>query len=135
VIFLLDTTVMSDLIREHPKVTAHLLELNLDDRVILCSVVRGEIRYGIEKLSPGQRRTDIENKATRLMAALPSQPISDAVADHYAIIKATAQSKGLSLDENDLWIAATALSLGATLVTRDSDFLRVDRLTVTDWTK
>jgi tRNA(fMet)-specific endonuclease VapC len=97
--------------------------------------VRGEIRYGIEKLSPGQRRTDIENKATRMMAVLPSQPISDAVADHYAIIKATAQSKGLSLDENDLWIAATALSLGATLVTRDSDFLRVDRLTVTDWTK
>jgi tRNA(fMet)-specific endonuclease VapC len=135
VIFLLDTTVMSDLIREHPKVTAHLLELNLDDRVFLCSVVRGEIRYGIEKLSPGQRRTDIENKATRLMAVLSSQPISDAVADQYAIIKATAQSKGLSLDENDLWIAATALSLGATLVTRDSDFLRVDRLIVTDWTK
>jgi predicted nucleic acid-binding protein len=69
------------------------------------------------------------------MAVLPSQPISDAIADHYAIIKATTQSKGLSLDENDLWIAAAALSLGATLVTRDSDFLRVDRLIVTDWTK
>jgi len=135
VIFLLDTTVMSDLMREHSKVTAHILELKLDDRVFLCSVVRGEIRYGIERLSPGQRRTDIENKATRLMAVLPSQPISDAIADHYAIIKATTQSKGLSLDENDLWIAATALSLGATLVTRDSDFQRVDRLIVTDWTK
>jgi tRNA(fMet)-specific endonuclease VapC len=135
VIFLLDTTVMSDLMREHSKVTAHLLELKIDDRVFLCSVVRGEIRYGIERLSPGQRRTDIENKATRLMAVLPSQPISDAIADHYAIIKVTAQSKGLSLDENDLWIAATALSLGATLVTRDSDFQRVDRLIVTDWTK
>jgi tRNA(fMet)-specific endonuclease VapC len=135
VIFLLDTTVMSDLMREHSKVTAHLLELKLDDRVFLCSVVRGEIRYGIERLSPGQRRTDIENKATRLMAVLPSQPISDAIADHYAIIKATTQSKGLSLDENDLWIAAAALSLGATLVTRDSDFQRVDRLNVTDWTK
>lgn len=134
-IFLLDTTVMSDLMREHSKVTAHLLELKIDDRVFLCSVVRGEIRYGIERLSPGQRRTDIENKATRLMAVLPSQPISDAIADHYAIIKVTAQSKGLSLDENDLWIAATALSLGATLVTRDSDFQRVDRLIVTDWTK
>lgn len=125
---------MSDLIREHSKVTAHLLELNLDDRAFSCSAVRGEIRYGIERLPPGQRRTDIEKKAARMMAALPSQPISDAIADHYAIIKSTAQSKGLSLDENDLWIAATALSLGATLVTRDSDFLRVDRLIVTDWT-
>ena len=28
--------------------------------------------------------------------------------------------------ENDLWIAATALALGATLVTRDTDFQSVD---------
>ena len=45
------------------------------------------------------------------------------------------QNKGLSLDENDLWIAATAMSLGATLVSRDTDFHRVDGLDLTDWTK
>jgi predicted nucleic acid-binding protein len=39
----------------------------------------------------------------------------------------------MSLDENDLWIAATALSVGAVLVTMDSDFERVEGLTVEDW--
>ena len=39
------------------------------------------------------------------------------------------------MDENDLWIAATALALGATLVTRDSDFSGTPGLVIEDWTK
>ena len=42
--------------------------------------------------------------------------------------------KELTLDENDLWIAATALVLGAMLISSDSDFQRIDGLTVNDWT-
>jgi predicted nucleic acid-binding protein len=134
VIFLLDTTAISDLIREHPKVTARLAGLSSEDRVMLCAIVRGEIRYGIEQLPPGQRRTEIEIKTTQLLAVIPSQPITDAVADRYGRIKASSQRKGYPLDENDLWIAATALSLGATLVSRDTDFHRVDHLQIADWT-
>ncbi len=37
---------------------------------------------------------------------------------------------GLALDENDLWVAATALSLGATSVSRDRDFAGIEGLTV-----
>ncbi len=37
-------------------------------------------------------------------------------------LKVARQQRGLTLDENDLWVAATALALGATLVTRDGDF-------------
>ncbi|MEK6563200.1 MAG: PIN domain-containing protein, partial [Candidatus Binatota bacterium] len=37
-------------------------------------------------------------------------------------------------DENDLWIAATALFLNAVLVSMDSDFQRVNALNVEDWT-
>jgi len=40
----------------------------------------------------------------------------------------------MRLDENDLWIAATALSLRAILVTTDSDFQRVSELNIKDWT-
>jgi predicted nucleic acid-binding protein len=32
------------------------------------------------------------------------------------------------LDENDLWIAATALARGATLVSRDRDFAGIEAL-------
>lgn len=134
-IYLLDTTAISDLIREHSKVIAHLAELMPEDRVLLCAIVRGEVRYGIERLPPGQRRTDLQTKADRLMAVLPCQSISDRAADYYGRIKASTQKMGLSLDENDLWIASAALSLEATLVSRDTDFHRVDGLNIIDWTK
>ena len=49
-------------------------------------------------------------------------------------IKLVQQARGLSLDENDLWIAAVAKTIGATLFTRDSDFQRVAGLSVENWT-
>jgi predicted nucleic acid-binding protein len=55
-------------------------------------------------------------------------------ADHYATVKITMRRKGLALDENDLWIAATALAMSAALITRDSDFEQIEGLSVQDWT-
>ena len=53
-----------------------------------------------------------------------------AAGDRYAILKREQQRRGLPLDENDLWIAATALALGTTLVSYDSDFQPVETLVV-----
>jgi predicted nucleic acid-binding protein len=47
--FLLDTTAFSDLMREHSKLEAHLGTIALTDRVLICTVVGGEIQYGIER--------------------------------------------------------------------------------------
>jgi predicted nucleic acid-binding protein len=135
VIFLLDTTAFSDLMRDNPRTEAQLAAIAPADRVVICSIVWGEVRFGIERLPPGKRREGLETKALRLFAAIACEPVSPAVGDQYGKIKATTQGMGLSLDENDLWIAATARSLAATLVSRDTDFHRVDGLSVTDWTK
>ena len=43
-------------------------------------------------------------------------------------MKAAEQRRGLPLDDSDLWIAATALVMGATLVSTDSDFKTVEGL-------
>jgi len=110
VVFLLDTTAFSDLMREPPKVDAHLASASSVERVMICAVVRGEIRYGIERLPQGRRRQELEAKATKLFAILPCEPVPEAAGDHYATVKLTRQQKGLALDENDLWIAATALA-------------------------
>jgi predicted nucleic acid-binding protein len=130
----LDTNAFSDLMREHPKVDSHLASAPPAERVMICSVVRGEIRYGIERLPQGRRRQELEAKATKLFAILPCQPVPEAAGDHYATVKLTRERRGLALDENDLWIAATALALGAVLISRDSGFQRIDGLTVEDWT-
>ena len=132
--FLLDTNAFSDLMREHPKVDAHLASVSSTERVVICSVVRGEIRYGIELLPQSKRRQELEVKAAKLFTILPCEPVPEAAGDHYARIKVTRQQKGLTLDENDLWIAATALALGAALVSRDGDFQQINGLTVHNWT-
>jgi len=96
-------------------------------------VVRGEILYGIARLPLGKRRTDLQSKADTLFASLPCEDIAEAAGDHYANAKIASHSKGLTLDENDLWLAATALAAEAVLVTRD-DFQQIDGLKVIDWT-
>jgi tRNA(fMet)-specific endonuclease VapC len=60
--------------------------------------------------------------------------LSEAVADRYATLKRSSQATGFSIEDNDLWIAATALLLGALLVTHDDDFLNIDELAREDWT-
>lgn len=132
--YLLDTNAVSDFMREHPKLIARAGQKTPADRIILCPIVRGEIMYGIRRLPPGRRREELETKATRLFAAAASESVPAEAGDKYANVKIDRQRHGLSLDENDLWIAATALALGATLVTRDSDFSSVAGLQVEDWT-
>jgi predicted nucleic acid-binding protein len=69
-------------------------------------------------------------KAASAFAALPCEPIPERAGDSYAALKLIRQQRGLTIDENDLWVAATALALGATLVSRDRDFEGIDGLSV-----
>jgi len=61
---------------------------------------------------------------------LPCEPIPPAAGDLHASLKVAQQTRGVPLDENDLWIAATALAINATLVSRDSDFQRIEGIAV-----
>ena len=111
---------------------AWLSSIGADDRVVVCTIVRGEILFGLVRLPLGRRREDLEVKAARLFAILPCEPIPATAADRYANVKASQQRRGLPLDENDLWIAATALVLDATLVSRDSDFQTIEGLALVE---
>src|SRR5437016_800182 len=117
--YLLDTNVCSDFMREHRKVSARLTGLLPTGRVCICSIVRGEILYGLRRMAEGRKREEFRKKAQNLFAALACEPIPEAAADHYARLKRQAEATGLRLDENDLWIAATATVIDAVLVTRD----------------
>ena len=131
--YLLDTTTFSALMRRAPKVRARIANLSTGDRAVICTITRGEILYGLTRLPPGKRRQDLEAEATNLFNQLDCLPVPEAAGDHYATIKWAAERQGTPLDENDLWIAATALSLSAVLVSTDSDFQRVTGLKLEDW--
>jgi tRNA(fMet)-specific endonuclease VapC len=132
--YLLDTNAFSNLMREDPKLERRLAGLTESDRVVICTIVRGEIQYGIERLASGRKQRQLREKADRLFGVLPCEPIHEAAGDHYANVKRERERQGLPLDENDLWIAATALALAAVLVTHDAGFHRIPGLHVEDWT-
>ena len=111
--------------KDNPTVKGRLNSLAESDYLFTYPIVKGEILFGIARLPAGKRRQDLEQKANELFAAVPCDPIRENVGDAYAQIKIVAQQQGTPLDECDLWIAATALTLDAILVTTDSDYQRV----------
>ena len=133
-IYLLDTSTFSFLMSRHSRVLSRLNTVAPPDRVVICPIVRGEVLYGLERMPQGSRRRHLEETAANLFAQIPCVEMSAVVGDFYARIKRDAEQRGTPLDENDLWIAATALAIRAVLVTSDRDFQRVSGLSVEDWT-
>jgi len=69
VAFLLDTNVISAPMREDARMASWLSSVQLEDRVVPCSIVRGEILFGLGWLPQGQRRAALEAKAQTVFAA------------------------------------------------------------------
>lgn len=129
-IYLLDTNAVSDLMRADPRIERWMDALDQRDRIVTCAIVRGEVLFGIQRLPDGRRRSELAAAAHQFLAAFRCEPVPPRAADIYASVKLSRQQRGLALDENDLWVAATALALGATLVSRDRDFSGIDGLAV-----
>src|SRR3954468_8697522 len=128
---LLDTNAVSDLMRDHPPTKTRVA--NHADPITTCAVVVGEIRYGLDRLPGGKKRTDLEARAQTILGALIIEPVTEQIAEVYGGLKAWLEGQGLMMDANDLWIAATAVPLGSVLVTRDQIFSRIPGLRVEDW--
>jgi len=56
---LMDTTTFSLLMRSDPSAMSRLESLPEEDRIIICTIVRGEIEYGLNRLASGKRRDDL----------------------------------------------------------------------------
>ena len=131
--YILDTNVLSDVMNERATIIARLDGVSSQDRVATSAVVRGELLFGARRIPAGRRREELIAKADEVPSRIPCESISADVADHYADIKLARRRAGLTLDENDLWIAATARALGAVLITRDRDFQGIEGLATEDW--
>jgi predicted nucleic acid-binding protein len=64
-IYLLDTNAISDLMRADLRIEKWMASLNEDDRVVTCTIVRGEILFGIARLAESRRRADLEAQRVR----------------------------------------------------------------------
>jgi predicted nucleic acid-binding protein len=134
--YLLDTNAISDLMYNHPLVAVRVAALRSPaDAVITCTMVVGEILFGIEQLPLGKRRNDVQRRADGVLPGILCAGVERAAAPHYARLRHAAKLGGVGINENDLWIAATAAAIGAIVVTRDADFRRLPSVAVEDWTQ
>ena len=62
-------------------------------------------------------------------------PVDAGVARKYAIIFLSLQKKGTKIPLNDVWIAASCMEIGGTLLTRDKHFEVVDQIVAIILTK
>ena len=128
--FLLDTNILSDLIR-HPQgvIASRIAEVG-ETEIATSIVVAGELRYGAERRGSSRLTAQLE----AVLELLPTLPMGDDADIHYGRLRADLERRGTPIGANDMLIAAHALSLGATLVTDNvREFERVKDLAVANW--
>jgi tRNA(fMet)-specific endonuclease VapC len=131
VTLLLDTNVCIAFLKDGDPTIRERLSAALPGDVVLCSIVKAELQDG------ARRSTRVNENLQRLDAffrLFESVPFDDGAADQYGLIRAQLAAAGQPIGPNDLLIAATALNLGATVVTRnEAEFRRVPGLRVERW--
>jgi tRNA(fMet)-specific endonuclease VapC len=128
--FLLDTNILSSLIRDpHGRVAQRIRRVG-EDNICTSVIVAGELRFGAEKRGSATLTAQMEAVLEPLVVA----PIESSVDAVYGSLRARLERTGSLIGANDLWIAAHALHLGCTLVTDNAaQFERVKGLRLQNW--
>jgi tRNA(fMet)-specific endonuclease VapC len=105
VTYVLDTTVLSALMRAEPAPSKRLLEERPAD-VSVPQPVISEIHYGLARLAASHRRRELEARLGLLLRTLPRAPWSDEVSRRFGELKATLERRGQRIDDFDAAIAA-----------------------------
>jgi len=122
--FLLDTNIISELVKPKPEANVTEWVENTDESLLYLSVLTlGEIRRGIAALPQSRRRATLEawlDKDLRARFDGRILVIDQEVADRWGLLTAAARNSGIVLPVIDGLLAATALEHNLTLVTRDT---------------
>ena len=128
--YLLDTNIISDLIRNPSGAAAHRIEAVGAKAVCTSIIVAAELRYGCAKKGSPRLQARVED----ILATIPVLPLEVPADADYGRQRAQLEASGQPIGGNDLLIAAHALALGLTLVTHNTrEFSRIVGLQVEDW--
>jgi tRNA(fMet)-specific endonuclease VapC len=128
--YLLDTNILSHLVRQpQGPVAARIAEVG-EDNVLTSIIVACELRYGAARR--GSRR--LTRQVETVLGAIAILPFEAGVDRHYAAIRTTLERKGTPIGAHDMLIAAHARALEAVCVTDNvAEFKRVPALKVENW--
>jgi tRNA(fMet)-specific endonuclease VapC len=121
--YLLDTVVLSQYLRG--RAGAMTIVQPLLPQSVTSILVYAEI---VEYIRGLQNSTQWAIQLQRLMRTVRPLRLTYAIGNQYADLRRVLRPQGQLIGDVDLFIAATTLVHGLTLVTADSDFLRIPNL-------
>jgi tRNA(fMet)-specific endonuclease VapC len=125
--YLLDTNILSDLVRHPQGVIGANIAQGTTETIVTSIIVASELRFGAERRGSERLTAQLEGILKRL-------PVEDDADRHYGALRAELERQGKPIGGNDMFIAAHALALDATLVTDNvREFERVPGLRVENW--
>jgi tRNA(fMet)-specific endonuclease VapC len=129
-LYLLDTNIISDLIRNPQGKAAKRIARIGEDNICTSIIVAAELRYGCAKSGSNRLRKAVED----LLDEINVLPFDVPADTDYGGIRSELEAAGTPIGGNDLLIAAHAHATGATVVTANVDeFKRIHGLKVENW--
>ena len=128
--YLLDTNILSDLVRNpQGQIATRIAEIG-EDAICTSVVVAAELRFGAAKKGSARLTAQLE----AVLSAIEILPLEAPADRAYGDLRAQLEAAGTSIGGNDMLIAAHALSTACSIVTdNEREFGRVDGLTVVNW--
>jgi tRNA(fMet)-specific endonuclease VapC len=128
--YMLDTNIISDLIRNPQGRAAKRIAKVGEDNICISIIVAAELRYGCAKSGSKRLLKAVEDLLGEI-AVLPFDVPADA---EYGGIRSALEAAGRPIGGNDLLIDAHACTVGATIVTANAnEFKRIRGLNVENW--
>ena len=125
--WLLDTCVVSELVRPRPKASVVSWVLERDEDELFLSVITiGELERGIARLPDSPKRVALEQWVRRELADRFRDrllAVDSGVAARWGALVGASEARGQTLPVIDSLIAATSLLHDFTVVTRNADYL------------
>jgi len=128
--YLLDTNIVIDVLKRRPIEVLEIFNRNAN-RMAISSITLAELIYGAEKSQHVDKNLEaIEEFISHLEVLSYDAKASQ----HYGQIKSGLEKKGQLIVENDLHIAAHAISQGFILISNNlKEFSRVPNLALENW--
>jgi tRNA(fMet)-specific endonuclease VapC len=128
--YLLDTNIVSALVRQPRGAVAERIAEVGEANVCTSIIVAAELRYGAAKKNSARLSAQLE-LVIQALEVLPFETPADAA---YGVIRAQLERGGRVIGGNELLIAAQAFASGCTVVTDNQrEFERVEGLRVENW--
>lgn len=128
--YMLDTNIISALIRRPGGETQSRLQSVGEQSVCVSAIVASELRFGTVRRKSERLTRQVEDVLSRLLVV----DYNEAASIAYADIRTHLEARGTLIGSNDLFIAAHARALDLTLVTDNTrEFSRVEGLKLENW--